>query len=382
MSSAESFNELLVSHMIMGSLESSLDLFSSLLDALPVVFIISDHTGRILKANPMAQEYLKAEEDQLLGKSFANLLSGKTKEHFESYFHFTSRLDPKSRIIKADSFIDNTNPARPIFWQANSFVRSIHRAVLLNIVVGSNTTEFRRAFEKEILQKEKLASIATLAKGVAHEVNNPLSVISGFTELLKEQTESNPRTLKIVPRIMSAIDRIMLVVANLRKFSSAKTRSSWTIVDLGLVVSQLAKEYEDLLKQYHVDFMVSIAEDLPPIFAESTEIKNCVDILLSNAIDAVNSMPNQEKRVKISVYLSSDHHVCMMISDNGIGMNEETLNQIYDPFFTLKDVGKGIGLGMSILHNTIKNFNGVIEIDSQLLHGTEVKVSFPAVELD
>ncbi|MDP5458026.1 sensor histidine kinase [Alishewanella sp. SMS8] len=247
--------------------------------------------------------------------------------------------------------------------------------------------------QQSIVQQEKLATLGTLAAGVAHEINNPLAFVisnvdtlSSYTsELLNanvhpEQNSIAPSTLEMIaedfPELITdtvqGLTRIKDIVRNLLFFARTDTElmSDMQLRDaLELALKLLGPKLKNVLLTQQLDTVTTIPFN-------SGELNQVLINILVNAIQACESKP--EKASEINVLLTQNTtHIILCIKDNGCGMDEETLTKMYDAFYTTKPVGTGTGMGMSIVLQILKQHNCEIDVQSELNIGTVVTLKFP-----
>lgn len=247
--------------------------------------------------------------------------------------------------------------------------------------------------QQSIVQQEKLATLGTLAAGVAHEINNPLAfVISNFNtlsshtlELLTayqhvEQKNIAPDTLEMIeedfPELISDTDqgltRIKDIVRNLLFFARTDTELT-SALQLSEAVELALTLLRPKLKN------VTLTQELdtvPAIIFNSGELNQVLINILVNAIQACESMPKKASEIKVSL-THNITHIILSVKDNGCGMEEETLTRMYDAFYTTKPVGTGTGMGMSIVLQILKQHRCNIDVQSEVDCGTVVTLEFP-----
>lgn len=241
------------------------------------------------------------------------------------------------------------------------------------IVIFRDTTEKRR-FEEQMVQSEKLAAIGELAGGVAHEINNPLGVILGFTQLLLKQEWPDAVKQKL-KHIESQSFRCKTIVTNLLKFAR-KPKVETTLVNL----TQIMQETVDILRrQLEVDNVVVDTRIGPgPVFvrANENELQQVFFNLIVNAKDAME----KGGRLNVRVHAEVDQAI-VIVQDTGPGIPPHIIEKIWNPFFTTKAPGKGTGLGLSITRTLVQKSQGEIELDSVVGEGTTFKLKFPLTGL-
>lgn len=228
--------------------------------------------------------------------------------------------------------------------------------------------------QKQLLRSEKLAGIGQLVSGAAHELNNPLTAVLGYTEMLAEsaQDEAARRDLGIVRREAM---RMKQIIENLLRFAR-QTKFERSVHSLAVLVDDVLKLRAYELRSQGILLSKNVPEDLPGVLVEENLLKQVFLNILNNALDAVAS--RTEKRISIDAS-SSDGRVQIRFTDNGAGFSD--LNRVFDPFFTTKSPGKGTGLGLSICYGIIKEHGG--DITAYNLHptGAGIMIELPAAEI-
>jgi two-component system NtrC family sensor kinase len=250
----------------------------------------------------------------------------------------------------------------------------------LEAKVKARTLELERAYEEltqtqdQLVQTEKLATIGTLASGVAHEINNPLGAILSNAQLLQLDTD-DPETLDSLSLIEAGARRCREIVEALLKYSHlAKNRHE--AIDLRRLTQEALGVYERQLQLAEVSLTTEFA-GVPAIQGDGKEIKQVVTNLLLNALDALrekHGLTGGRLSVRIVRELSG---VRLIVSDDGAGMGPEVLKRIFDPFFTTKTVGSGTGLGLSVCQRIIERHGGTIQVTSAPGEGTTFTVELP-----
>jgi len=236
--------------------------------------------------------------------------------------------------------------------------------------IKKRTDELRRA-QAQLIQSEKLASIGELAAGVAHEINNPLGVILGFSQvILRKLPEDDP-----LHQPLASIEREGLrckkIIQGLLDFSR-HTMPTFQPVNLNDVVGSACDLFEYQITVNNVRMTKGFAPNLPEIRADANQLQQVFSNLIINAYHA---MPKGGE-LRITTRAVGDH-VQAIFADTGVGIPPENLKRIFDPFFTTKQVGKGTGLGLSVSHGIIESHGGKIEVDSQMGKGTTFVVALP-----
>ncbi len=219
----------------------------------------------------------------------------------------------------------------------------------------------RKSLEKQLINTEKLASLGTLAAGVAHEINNPLGIMLGFCDLLLERTEQGTmeyNDLKIIERhglhCKSIVERLL-------SFARISDETE-EYCDLNSNVESILSVVKHTLSMNNIQLNTSLAQDLPLVRGDSRGIQQVLLNLVSNAIQA---MDGKGMLTVVTKLCKKPGFVEVIVSDTGCGIKREFHQKIFDPFFTTKPVGEGTGLGLSVSYGIISNYGGTIECESQ-----------------
>ncbi len=231
------------------------------------------------------------------------------------------------------------------------------------------------SIQSQLFHAEKLATIGTLAAGIAHEINNPLAIVQGYIEVLqkseKNQSQAGQKAFQVINK---AITRIANIVNGLRTYARADTEDI-TALDIKTVIDDMLVFVQQIIKTTEVTLKV-IHEPHPLHAMGSTgKIQQVLVNMVSNACDAL-SLRSQPRDIVIETKQSNEL-ILILVSDNGHGIPPDICQRIFDPFFTTKGVGKGTGLGLSISNEIIKSFGGNIKVTSTPDVGTTFTISLP-----
>lgn len=233
-----------------------------------------------------------------------------------------------------------------------------------------------------LAQSAKLASIATFATGVAHELNNPLNNIGLFAENLIEHVEAGSSTATdLIPALRNILEQVQKGSQIVNSLQTFVGQSAWphTPVNLnGLVESSVVLLKQELLA-HHIDLRMQLSPDELIVQGDRLQLQKVVINLLTNARDAVVSTATKVITIMTSRHLG---HACLAIEDTGTGIPLEVHDRIFDPFFTTKDVGKGTGLGLPVSYGIIKEHNGRIWCESTPEKGSTFSLELPLVARD
>ncbi|MBI4644764.1 MAG: PAS domain S-box protein, partial [Deltaproteobacteria bacterium] len=266
------------------------------------------------------------------------------------------------------------------FWFSTSIVglRDEQAQIFAYEIISRNITG-RKAIEDRMVNMEKLASVGTLAAGVAHEINNPVAVILGFTEHLLEQTAESPEVHETLKVIEEEGLKCKKIVENLLTFARTPERTE-TSAEINSILQQMLAVVQNTLLTKKIRLESSLAPVLPRVKGDPRELQQVFINLINNAMDAMKG----GGLLKVYTRLSSDgRRVAIEFTDTGNGVPRESQAKIFDPFYTTKKVGEGTGLGLSVSYGIITKFGGNIIFTSYPAeeypekHGTTFTVYLP-----
>ena len=245
----------------------------------------------------------------------------------------------------------------------------------------------RGKLEDQLRHSQKMQAVGTLAAGIAHDFNNILAAILGNTELALGDTAPEHPARESLDEIKIASARAKGLVQQILAFSSQQPRERHPMA-LGPLVEEAARLLRATIPAA-VQIVTTLETDVPPVFADATQVHQVLVNLCTNAWHALGDQAGRIEVKLRSVTLDAaaasrlvgvgpGRFACVSVSDNGKGMDAATIQRIFDPFFTTKEPGKGTGLGLSVVHGIIKGYQGAIEVDSQPGQGTTFTLYIPA----
>jgi signal transduction histidine kinase len=231
------------------------------------------------------------------------------------------------------------------------------------------TTQELRITQEKLIRTERLASMSNLVQGVAHEIRNPITTIGGFARRIKKELGDNRKFDKYVDIILEETARLENIVKRVRDFTETQSYTP-TMTRIEPLVEEVLKSMIPLANQLGVRIVKEIAPDLPQARLDSSQITVAIANIVENALDA---MP-QGGTLNLKV-LREDRFLVITIKDTGCGIPKDQLTAIYDPFVTSKS--KGVGLGLTLVHQVVSNHHGDIRITSEVQKGTVVTLRLP-----
>jgi two-component system, NtrC family, sensor kinase len=318
------------------------------------LIVTIDEEGQIFSINPYGAAQFDRTVEQLVGQNLLDLFDSKSAGVQRDLLRRVVTTG-KSKSLEYQAILHDQE-----YWLHAHFKPLLDGQGKILSILGiiRNITESKMV-EQQLANTEKLASLGSLAAGVAHEINNPLGVILGFTDFLLEKTPADSQEMKILKTIERQGLQCKKIVENLLSFARIPEKS----VDFSKVNEDLDKilaVVQNTLMIHKVRLEKKFQEDLPEVKADSRQLQQVLLNIINNAVDA---MGKKGGKLIISTQRAQDpNQVEILLQDSGPGIREEHLGKIFDPFFTTKGVGKGTGLGLSVSYAIIAKFGGSISV--------------------
>ena len=336
--------------------------WQNIIDAIRDYLFVIDNDYRILKTN----------------KAFANLFGQEPADIImKPYYELYNLTAPHEWCLDSGEMNDRSPGAVEREIEGKAFLISSfpinydgQRAV---VYIMKDITETRR-LKDQVYHLDKLSSLGTLTSGVAHEINNPLTGIIGYTEMLM-MDDKNKDSRKYLQKVYDSALRCKKIVENMLTFSRQKSaqKSPENIND---ILDNTIELHEYVLKSTTIE-VVRDYDRVPYIEIDRQQMQQVVLNLLINAEHAISETDRKGLITFTSIHDRENNQVIVTVSDDGIGISREILPRIFDPFYTTKPVNKGTGLGLSIAHGIIAEQGGTIEVKSEVDQGTSFTITLP-----
>jgi len=339
------------------------------------VFVLSCETFDILDCNDSVGIVYGYTRDELQHKSFLNLFREQERETYASQLKTSSAINQVTQIVKDNSTI--------VVNMSIAMSEYMNRSALL--VCTRDITQWLET-EQQLIQASKMATLGEMATGVAHELNQPLSVIKTGSSFCMKKFQKNEKIgddiiLNIISKIDSNADRATKIIQHMRQIAR-KSDSTLESIQINDVLKSASEIFNQQLKIRNIDAVWDIKENLPVIRGDWGRLEQVIINLVVNARDAIEEkwgekgQPQGEKKITLKTR-EEDGHVMVEICDTGAGVPVELQDKVFDPFFTTKEVGKGTGLGLSISYGFVKECKGDIKIIPNPGGGTCFVITFP-----
>ncbi len=344
------------------------DMLQSVFEGISDPLLLIDMDCHILMANRGSQNILlkqgKKEREKELKKFLA--LTALERKESSILYQMSKNQVPISKEIE---IIDNRS------FRVDLYPLPKREQADLRIVLYAREITMEKQMMLRMQQAERLSSVGKIAAGVAHEINNPLGVISCYTDLVKDAVQEQ-ETLEDIKVIEKHTRSVKKVVQELLKLSRPKPVLTGTC-SINDVVTDAIKVFQAQSASKEIQIVSSLEDKLPDIKCDAAILEQILTNIWINAFDAL-----QETGGEVKITTSKTNHgkeVLLSVHDNGPGIPDNIMKNIFDPFFTTKDIGKGTGLGLAVVYGFINELGGRIEVESD--EATSFKIFFP-VERD
>jgi len=344
------------------------------------IFVIDRKTFEILNANPRAEETYGYTKDELTGMLFTNLGPFEYKDSDLSKavngdWEKAQVANSKVQYYKKDN--------SPLYVSLHaSPTRYKDRNAL--IIATTDITEMVEK-DNQLIQASKMTNLGEMSAGIAHELNQPLNAIKMASEFLEMMIEKNRKIPQqdlydVIKEVSCQVDRSAAIINRLRDFGR-KSDFTKEKIFINEPVKGVLEILGRQLSLQNIEVELDLDETIPPILAHNNRLEQVIFNLITNARDALNQKQeieedsaNRHIRIRSS---KNGERVALTVSDNGIGIHESLRERIFEAFFTTKEMGEGMGLGLSISYGIVKDYGGDIDIESKEGLGTTFKLSFP-----
>lgn len=339
------------------------------------VFVVDYYTFSIINCNRSVMQVYGFSSHELINNSFLDLFRDEDKEDLAVKIRSSDIITKATQLHKDNRLIYVNIRISPSEYSG--------RKVLL--VTTSDITR-RLETEQQLIQACKMATLGEMASGVAHELNQPLSVIKTVSSFFLKKINKNEIIdaailSEMLVKVDNNVDRATKIINHMRQFAR-KPEMDLKQISVNEIIENTFEIFRQQLKVRGIQLFFKLQADLPKVMAEPGLLEQVLVNLIVNSRDAI------EKKWEITGQKSEDDHITIttkaeksliiiVVTDTGIGIPKNILEKIFEPFFTTKEVGKGTGLGLSISYGIIKECGGSIEVNSIYNEGATFIIRLP-----
>lgn len=363
------------------ALKESEERYRSFVETARSAIIAMDSDGKIILFNPAAEKIFGHSADEMINSQFSSLFPAGQKDALRLELGKGSGVTALRGTTAELTALNKHSEEFPIdvsFSTCRVDGRPITTAIIFDI------TE-RKSLQEQLLQSAKLAAIGELISGVTHEVNNPLAVVIGYSEMLLSESEMNAESKEAVRSIHGEAERAKKVIQNLLSFARKHSPKKEVIQINDILEKTLGlTDYE--MRKNGVKIMRDLDPDLPETVGDPNQLQQVFLNIIINAQHAMIDMPD-ERRITVRTRLKEKPGVSsagtpsvieIAFEDNGPGIPENIVKKIFDPFYTTKPKGKGTGLGLSVSFGIIRDHGGTIQVKPNEERGVTFYIEIPA----
>jgi PAS domain S-box-containing protein len=340
------------------------------------LFLLNRETLTIVDCNRSATALYGYTKGEMIGKNFIEFFAENDREEHESPIKNLQNINRVKHLGKEDrSFYVDINLTDSDY--------QVGAKIILAMVI--DVTE-RIEAEQQVIQANKMATLGEMATGVAHELNQPLSVIQMISNLFVRKLDRGALPDKemlsdVSSKLRSNVERASKIINHMREFGR-KSALEVSAVHINDVIQRSLDFFSQQLRLRNIEVVLELEEKIPSIMADPNRLEQVFINLLTNARDAIEEKclrdpsSQRSKRITIRTHFNR-RYVFARVCDSGIGIPKELTHKIFEPFFTTKTVGKGTGLGLSISYRIISEYGGTIHAVSKEEEGACFDIRFP-----
>jgi two-component system NtrC family sensor kinase len=340
-------------------------------DAMQDCVSVHDTTGKVIRANLALARRLRTTPQKVIGRYCSEIYDPSGSSSIPCR-HMRS-LKSKSLIVEEVSLPDMGGEFQisvsPWYDRNSQLTGSIHVA---------KDVSNEKLLQQQLIQSEKLSAIGELISGIAHELNNPLTGVMGYSELLQMRQDLDARAKESLFKINNLALRCQKIVQNLLSFAR-KQKPERTLSDINQILESTVELRSYELQVNNIQISRELDRNLPKTIADAHQLQQVFLNVLTNGEQAMLEAHGKGHFTIRTRTNGQKTKIIVEISDDGPGIPERNLTRIFDPFFTTKEVGKGTGLGLSISYGTIKEHGGDIYARSRLGKGTTFFIELPVI---
>jgi len=350
------------------STETLTAVFNGITDGMYIV----DNNDTITMINQPEAEFLNGSPKALLGQSFRSLYhrDDSNCEHCTVLEALRTGKHQSSVVVYSDQ------NGEPIWREIDAYPIRNREGLPDRAVVFARDVTARRRMEASLYESSKLASIGQLAASVAHEINNPLTVIIGNTEILLLDLPGDSPHRERIEMMLRAAQRAARIVQNLQDFSSQQ-EYEFCEVEVRSNLEDAIELVAHPLRRAQIQLSLSVDDGLPPLWASPNHLKMVWMNILLNAKDAIEAAGRDNGLIKVEARLADAGMVAVSISDNGTGIRDEDREYLFQPFHASRTRSRGLGLGLYNVYTIVEKHEGKIEVNTKLGQGSSFTIYLP-----
>lgn len=352
--------------------------YRTMINASPDGVVLIDLSGKIKEVSERGIELFGANNrEDILGKQIDGFIAESSNELIQSALTngLAQNIEIKLRKIDQSLFLGEVSA---------NLIQGTDGTPLSILMVVHDISQ-RKKLQANQIHADRMASLGQMAAGMAHEINQPLNIISMVIDkLLFEANKNNQVDLEMLNeksnKVFENLTRIRNIIDHIRVFSRSNVDYIPIAFNINMSIENAISMISEQFKHLGIKLNLDLEEQIPQLVGNTYQFEQVIINLLNNARDAISEKKSQVEGytdfcIDLKTFMD-DNHLIIEVKDNGMGIREEDINNILLPFFSTKEEGKGTGLGLSICYQIIKDMGGIIEISSVRSKQTIVKLTF------
>ncbi|MBA4348738.1 MAG: hypothetical protein C0415_01935 [Thermodesulfovibrio sp.] len=360
----------------------------SILESIGEGLIVVDPEYRIVSANKAYSDMVKMPVEFIIGR-----YCYEASHHINKPCHMLGEDCPVKHAFKTGepyivTHAHTDEKGNPLFIETKSYpIKDASGRVSLVIEVLNDITE-QRKLEDQLRHSQKMEAIGQLTGGIAHDFNNILQSVIGYGSLLQMKIKEDDPSRKYIDNLLISAERAANLTKNLLSFSRKRLINPMP-VNLNIIIKNAEKLLSRIIGE-DIELKTELSNEKLIVKADYIQIEQVLMNLVTNARDAMSDgghitietgiLEMDSEFIKTHGYGKKGKYALFSVTDTGTGMDDKTRQKIFEPFFTTKDVGKGTGLGMSIVYGIIKQHSGFIAVYSEIGEGTTFRIYLPLIK--
>jgi PAS domain S-box-containing protein len=358
-------------------LDTALEKYTGLYDFAPVAYFTLDRTGTITAVNLAGASLVGGVRSRLIGQQFRKFVADADRIAFTGFLEKVLA----SLIKESCEFVLMNRIKQQVSVQIEAMATASGQEFRLALIDVTG----RKSMEAHLMQAEKMETVVLLAGGIAQDINTILHTIVGYSACSEMSMKADDPLRINLDQIMAAADRGANLTRSLLNFSRMQPANPLP-VDINDIVRNV-DTFLNMVIGENINFETTFSAGVLKVNADSGQLEQ---VLISLATNARNAMPDggrlliATESVDVDPEFIRSHgmgapgkYALISVTDNGIGMDRETIRKIFEPFFTTNINGKGTGLGLSAVYSTVRKHNGLIDVSSELQKGTTFRIYLP-----
>ncbi len=345
------------------------------------IFVLDRHNLEILDANPSAEETYGYDQEALIGRPFTDL---GPFEYEPVHLGSPDSVDRPTMCVVSQKVQHFKKGGQPFFVRVTACPTRYREREAIILAVTDITEMVEK--DAQLIQASKMTTLGEMSAGIAHELNQPLNAIKMGNEYLKMIIETGRQVpaqelMEVVTEVSGQVDRASEIINLLREFGR-KPGFGREAVDVNRSIKRVLGIIGRQLRLGNMEVRLELSPQLPPVMAQNNRLEQVFFNLITNARDAIEQRQatGDDGQGVITIRSREDAgRVVVSVADSGTGIAPEVRDKIFEPFFTTKEVSRGMGLGLSIVYGIVRDYDGRIDVTSELGEGTTIEISFPAV---